>query len=267
MTAVSVLIPTFNRSSALAVTLTSLCFQSFDDFEIIIADQSEQDCRDSNTPLMTAIRLLETRSVTVRLERNLPRRGMAQQRQFLLDLATGPHSLFIDDDLVLEPYVIPLLHDVLTRERCGFAGNAVIGLSYLDDVRPHEQQLELWHGNVEPEHITPEDAKWHRHKLHNAANLWHVQNAYDASPDSPLLYKVAWVGGCVMYDTAKLRAAGGFTFWKDLPASHCGEDVLAQLRVAKKFGGCGVMPSGAYHQELETTVPDRRVDAPHYLGV
>ncbi len=267
MAEVSVLIPTCNRPAALAVTLASLCFQGTYDFDVVIADQSERDCREDNAPLLTAIRLLETRGVNVRVERNIPRRGMAQQRQFLLDRSRAAYSLFIDDDLVLEPYVIRMLRAVLRREECGFAGNAVIGLSYRNDVRPDEQAIEYWQGRVTPENVKPGSPEWRRHKLHNAANLWHVQQRLQPSPESPLLYKVAWVGGCVMYHTGKLRDAGGFGFWKELPRSHCGEDVLAQLRVAARFGGCGVLPSGAYHQELETTVPDRRVNAPEYLPV
>jgi hypothetical protein len=70
-----------------------------------------------------------------------------------------------------------------------------------------------------------------------------------------------------MYDTAKLRSTGGFTFWEKLPPVHCGEDVLAQLRVMKEYGGCGILPSGVYHQELTTTLPDRTVNAPEYLHV
>jgi hypothetical protein len=30
-------------------------------------------------------------------------------------------------------------------------------------------------------------------------------------------------------------------------------------------GGCGLIPSGVYHQELPTTVTDRRADAPRVL--
>lgn len=267
MPAVSVLVPTCNRPAALAVTLSSLCFQELLDFDVLIADQSEQDCRSGNAPLLATIRLLETRGIRVSVERNYPPRGMAQQRQFLLDRAEAPYCLFLDDDLLLEPYVIRMLHGVLQREHCGFTGNAVIGLSYADDVRPGEQAIEYWDGKVLPEKVTPGSREWQRHRLHNAANLWHVQRGLDATPASPVLYKVAWVGGCVMYDTAKLRDTGGFGFWKELPHRHCGEDVLAQLRVAARFGGCGVLPSGAYHQELETTVPDRRVNAPEYLRV
>jgi hypothetical protein len=76
----------------------------------------------------------------------------------------------------------------------------------------------------------------------------------------------AWIGGCVLYDSARLRAAGGFGFWRELPPEHCGEDVLAQLRVMARFGGCGLIPSGACHQELPTTVPWRRHDAPRLLA-
>jgi hypothetical protein len=32
-----------------------------------------------------------------------------------------------------------------------------------------------------------------------------------------------------------------------------------------RYGGCGLIPSGVYHQELPTTLADRRVNAPHVL--
>jgi hypothetical protein len=32
-----------------------------------------------------------------------------------------------------------------------------------------------------------------------------------------------------------------------------------------RFGGCGIIPSGVYHQELPTTILNRDVDAPHVL--
>ncbi|WP_432812908.1 hypothetical protein [Pantanalinema sp. GBBB05] len=32
-----------------------------------------------------------------------------------------------------------------------------------------------------------------------------------------------------------------------------------------RYGGCGIMPSGVYHQELPTTVYDRSQDAPLLL--
>lgn len=267
MNKVTVLIPTFNRKNALAITLSSLCFQSYKGFDIVISDQSENDIYTGDASLETVIRLLKEKGHEVLAIRNFPPRGMAQQRQFLLEQSRSPCSLFLDDDLILEPYVIENLLTILEEEKCGFVGNAVIGLSYLDNVRPHQQHIEFWDERVLPEVILPGDRKWERHKLHNAANLYHVQKKLNVIPNAPLKYKVAWIGGCVMYDTLKLREAGGFDFWRELPVKHCGEDVLAQLRVARIFGGCGVMPSGVYHQELQTTVPDREVNAPEYLRI
>jgi hypothetical protein len=154
---------------------------------------------------------------------------------------------------------------VIKEEKCGFTGSAVIGLSYLEDHRPHEQACELWEGPVEPEEVTPENPAWQRYRLHNAANLYHVQKRMGATPEKPLRYKVAWIGGCVMYDTQKLREAGGFDFWREMPKEHSGEDVFIQLRLQKRYGGCGIMPSGAYHLELPTTIPNREFDAPKVL--
>jgi GT2 family glycosyltransferase len=263
----TVLIPTYNRAEALTVTVTSLCFQTDKDFDVIISDQSEENILEKDASFQTAVNLLRTKGHQVEVFRNLPARGMAQQRYFLLGLSKTHFSLFIDDDIILESFVILNLRKTLEEDGCGFVGNAVIGLSYKNEIRLHEQNIEFWDGKVEPEEIIPGSKAWERYKLHNAANILHIQQKYAATPVLPRKYKIAWVGGCVMYDTEKLKAAGGFDFWKSLPEKHCGEDVLAQLRVMKKSGGCAIIPSGAYHQELKTTVPDRKINAPEYLGI
>ena len=262
---VDVLIPTCDRAAALAVTLTSLCAQRFLDFRVVISDQSTQGTPFARGEVQAALRVLQAHGHPIALHQHLPRRGMAEHRQFLLDQARGELALCIDDDVILEPDLLARLVSVLGAERCGFVGSAVIGLSHIDDVRPAEQGIELWEGPVQPETVRPGSGAWERHKLHNAANLLHVQRALAIEGDASLRYRVAWVGGCVLYDVGKLRACGGFQFWRALPTEHCGEDVLAQLRVMARFGGCGVLPSGAYHQELPTTVRDRRVNAPEVL--
>ena len=264
---VDVLVPTRNRPTALAATLATLIGQSWRGFDLVVADQSDGQAGYASDEAASIVRVLQARGHEVRLLRNLPRRGLAHQRQFLLDQARAPMALFLDDDVLLEPDLIERLVQALRRGRCGFVGSAVIGLSYRDDVRPHQQAIEFWDDAVLPERVTPGTAAWQRHLLHNAANLWHVQRAHLAAGGAPRLYKLAWVGGCVLYDTRKLRDAGGFGFWSELPVEHCGEDVLAQLRVMARDGGCGLLPSGAYHQELPTTVPCRDVDAPKVLDL
>ena len=259
---VSVLIPTYNRPEALAATLTAVAAQSLRGLDVVIADQGDADrgeqCAAQSRTVRTLCRLLELHGGTVRLLVNLPRRGIAQQRQFLLERATGRFSLFLDDDVILEADALERMLRALEDEGCGFTGMPLIGLSYRDDRRPHEQVLEPWEGPVRPEVVRPGSIAWRRHLLHNAANALHAGEGLRGESR----YKVAWIGGCVLYDTAKLREVGGFEFWKELPDHHCGEDVLVQLRLLERHGGFGLLPSGAYHQELPTTITDRGLNAP-----
>jgi glycosyltransferase involved in cell wall biosynthesis len=263
---ITVLIPSCNRPSALAVTLTGLCFQDYRDFTVVISDQSNTLVY-HDPSIRMAIRLLEKKGHQVRQLTNLPRRGLAQQRQFLLDSVASHYCLYLDDDVLLEPFVIGNMLQAQEEEDIGFVGQALIGLSYRNDYRPHQQAIELWEGPVEPELVTPHHASWQRHALHNAANILHVQEKMQLAPDMQRKYKVAWVGGCVLYDVQKLRETGGFEFWKEIPEEHVGEDVLAQLRVMKRYGGCGLIPSGAYHQEAPTTIANRKFDIPKELAL
>ncbi len=262
---VDVLIPTFERPAALAVTLATLIGQTCRCFRVIVSDQSEGSRPLEAGEVQAVVRVLRARGHAVELRRHLPRRGLAEQRQFLLDQARASYVLFLDDDVILEPDLIERLLRAIREQGCGFVGSAVAGLAYQHVVRPQEEAIEFWEGPVHPEVVRPGEAAWQRHRLHNACNLLHVAQRLGISAERQRLYKVAWVGGCVLYDTAKLRSAGGFSFWRELPREHCGEDVLAQLRVMAGYGGCGVIPSGAFHLDLPTTVPDRCNDAPKIL--
>lgn len=260
-----VLIPTFNRPAALAATLATLACQTTRRFRVVISDQSTEHVSVDDGAVQACLRLMEAHGQEVEVCRRTGRQGMAEQRAFLLDRSSTAYALFLDDDLLLEPFVVQEMLSVLRVEQCGFVGSGVIGLSYADDRRPSEQAIEFFDGPVEPERVRPGMPSFERYRLHNAANLWHVQQELPYTPSKPGRYRVAWVGGCVMYDVAKLRECGGFDFWRDLPHAHAGEDVLAQLHVMERYGGCGVIPSGVYHQERATAGRDARVGASSVL--
>jgi GT2 family glycosyltransferase len=264
---IDVLIPTCNRPCALAVTLTALHAQTFPDFRVIVSDQSEHQSAFEKLEVKALLRILKTNGRDVLAHRHVPRRGLAEQRAFLLSEVTAPYCLFLDDDVVLEKDVIERLYDAIRDQQCGFVGSALHGLSFIEDVRPHQQHIEFWESRVLPESVNSAGPAWARHHLHSAANLFHVQRKLGMHGGQTRLYRVAWIGGCVLFDTEKLRAVGGFGFWTQLPRNHCGEDVLAQLRVMERFGGCGMIPSGAYHMELPTTVTTRDTDAARVLPV
>ena len=266
MSTVDVLVPTYRRPAALAATLATVAGQTVPEMRVVVSDQTEAPEVGVGDEACAVLRFLEARGHRVEVHQGRPRRGVAEQRQFLLSRARARYALFLDDDVLIEADLVARLLRAIGSQGCGFVGSALIGLSYVCDERPAEQEIELWEDRVQPEALDPSMPEWDRHRLHSAANLWHVQRRLGISPEDQRVYKVAWVGGCVLYDVDKLRGAGGFEFWEELPLHSAGEDVVAQLRVMARFGGCGVIPSGAYHQELPTTLPVREVDAPYVLS-
>ncbi|MFD0822984.1 glycosyltransferase, partial [Micromonospora zhanjiangensis] len=210
----------------------------------------------------TLVRALRHRGRPVLLTRRLPRRGLAEHRAFLLDRSAARYVLCLDDDVWLEPGTVDRLLAAIEELGCGFVGNGLHGLSYLDDVRPETHRLyEPWPGRPTPERVRPDTPAWDRARIHSAANLLHVTAELGLTDGRWQAYKVSWIGGCVLFDRAKLLASGGFDFWPRLDERHQGEDVAVQLAVLERYGGAGVLPSGAYHLESPTTVTERDVEA------
>jgi glycosyltransferase involved in cell wall biosynthesis len=255
---VDVLIPTCRRKTGLAVVLTSLLGQTFTDFDVVVSDQSDDGGYLDSIEIATLVRALQRRGHHVDLYHHLPRRGMAEQRQFLFERSRAPYVHYLDDDVLLDPPVLGRMLGVIQREGCGFVGAAAAGLQYLTDVRPHQQGIEVWEGPVTPEPFTPETVPWERHLINNAANPLHLEEKLAAADDRVIRYKVAWVGGAnVLYDREKLLQVGAFGFWPRLPRQHAGEEVVVQWLLIRRYGGCGILPCGTYHLGLPTEVPDR----------
>jgi glycosyltransferase involved in cell wall biosynthesis len=267
MALVDVLIPTYNRKTGLAVVLAGLLGQTFTDFDVVISDQTEPaEPYLESIEIATLVRALRWHGHEVTLIRNLPRRGMAQQRHQLLDASRAPYVHFLDDDVVLEPRVMERMLGVLRAEGCGFVGAPATGLEHLHDVRPHQQQIEVWNGPVTPEPFDEQYTAFDRHLINNAANPLHLEQRL-VRDGQPVRYRVSWVGGAnVLYDREKLLSVGGFSWWERLPREHAGEEVVAQWLLIRKYGGCGILPAGTYHLGLPTNVEDRTSNAGDLFG-
>ncbi len=258
---IEVLVPTRDRPTELATTLAGLASQDHP-FDVLVSDQSDGPASFETPPAAVLLRVLAGHGRRIRTTRHLPRRGLAEHRAAMVAASSAPFALFCDDDVWLEPGVVARLHEAIVELGCGLVGAAVQGLSFLHDQRPAElEPFERWPGRPEPELIEPGRPAWQRWTLHNAANPAHLARRHLRPGERWLAYKIAWVGGCVLYDRAVLDAVGGFDFWPDLPPAACGEDVLVQHRVLARAGGAGILPSGAVHLESPTTVPDRTVQA------
>jgi glycosyltransferase involved in cell wall biosynthesis len=95
MTAVSVVVPTYNRSSRLGSTLQSALDQTLTDIEVVVVDDASTD---------------DTRSVAtsfddprVRYLRHETNEGGAAARNTGIEAATGEYVAFLDDDDVWDP--------------------------------------------------------------------------------------------------------------------------------------------------------------------
>jgi hypothetical protein len=255
MATVDVLLPTIERRTSLTMTLGGLAAQSVTDLRVIVADQSAAFAGD-DPAVQTLARVIEARGGAVEWHHRPPRHGIAEQRDFLLLQARAGTVLFLDDDVLMEPWVVGRLLEVLAEEGCAFVGAFPAGLSHRDDVRPAQQAIDYWDGPVRPEAVDPGSPEWERWQLHRAANLYHVGRALP--PGESRRYKVAWLASCILYDRRKLEAVGGFSFWDRLPRYHSGEEVLVQNLLMRRWGGCGVVPSGTYYSQAPTTTLNDR---------
>ncbi len=251
MALVDILLPTCNRLTSFVMTLSGVATQSLADLRLIVSDQSAEPVLDARV-VQSLGRAIEARGGVVEWHRRFPSQGIAEQRDFLLRRASAGMVLYLDDDVLMEPWVIERLADTQREQRCAFVGAFPAGLSFCDDVRPEQQAIEYWEGRVEPEAVEPGSAAWERWHLHRAANLHHV--AQSLPPGTCRLYKVAWVASCILYDRSKLLQVGGFGFWPRLPRFHSGEEVLVQNVLMRRWGGCAIVPSGTYYAELPSTV-------------
>lgn len=243
------------------MTLSGVASQTVTELQVVVSSQGRHKAEDSHVSQALG-RVIQARGGSIEWHHR-EARGIAEQRHFLLGRAEAGAVLFLDDDIFMEPFVIERLLSVLETDRCGFVGAFPTGLTFVDDVRPEQQQIELWEGPVRPEVVEKDGPGWERWHLHRAANLYHVAHKLALPPEGFLRYKVAWVASCVLYSREKLLEIGGFSFWTRLPRYHKAEDVLVQNLLMRRFGGCGVVPSGTYHAEVETTTfsPNGTIDA------
>ena len=250
-TSVDILLPTYNRLPSLIMCLSGIAGQTCSNFRLILSDQSETPVKD-NQVIQSLIRVIEARGGTVEYHYRVPSKGIAEQRDFLLKEATAEYVLYLDDDVWMEPQVLETLLKTIREQQCGFVGAFPNGLSYRDDIRPEQQHVEFWNGQVLPETISPDTPEWQRNVLHRAANLYHV--SLQVPGGEQRLYKVAWIAACILYDREKLLEIGGFSFWDRLPRFQSGEEVLVQNLMMRLWGGCSIMPSGTYFSETPSTV-------------
>jgi hypothetical protein len=257
---VDVVVPGAWSSVGLAATLASLASQRYPAFSVAFA---RPQGRSTASPVPDLCSILEARGHPVRIVDVPARLTPGGRRQALLDGATAPYVMVVEDDVFLEPDLLGRMVAAIRAMRCGLVGSAAIDLRYRDEHRPAEQAIEFWDGRVRPEEIAFGSRPWARRRLHRGANLEHLRQRLPRTRDR--LYRIADVRGCVLYDAVELRAAGGFEDRRPSIAPVSVE-TSAQLRILARAGGAGLFPSGVYLLTPARTRPlrDRLVARPHH---
>jgi glycosyltransferase involved in cell wall biosynthesis len=84
----SIILPTRDRAAMLRRAVSSVCRQSFPDFELIIVDDGSAECHAADLPSDPRIRII----------RNSVSLGAAQARNIGIEAAQGTYISFLDDD-------------------------------------------------------------------------------------------------------------------------------------------------------------------------
>ena len=101
--------------------------QTLPRFRVVVSDQTEEAPSFEAREVAAVVRTLEATGRRVELRRHLPRRGMAEHRDSLLERARAPYALFLDDDVLLEHDLLERLLGAIRRAGSGFVGSALVG--------------------------------------------------------------------------------------------------------------------------------------------
>lgn len=93
---VSILLPTYNRAQLLPRCIMSVLSQTYENWELIIADDGSSD---NTSNEVQKLKLLDERIIYHKNKRNI---GLPQNRNISLSLASGDLVWFIEDDMILK---------------------------------------------------------------------------------------------------------------------------------------------------------------------
>lgn len=106
---VSIILPTWNRARTLREAITSVHAQSYQNWQLVIADDGSID---DTEHVLAAESARDPRIVALRLEH----RGVSAARNSALDAATGEYIAFLDSDKVWDPDFLQTMVAVLDAE-------------------------------------------------------------------------------------------------------------------------------------------------------
>ncbi len=111
---VSIILPTYNRCHLLEKCINSVFAQTFQKWELIVADDGSLD------DTQAVIAEISKRDSRIKYHRNANNQGLPRNRNIAISLAKYDLIMFIEDDLILDPKCIEILihtYKLLNKEK------------------------------------------------------------------------------------------------------------------------------------------------------
>ena len=222
---ISVIVTTYNRESVLRLCLESLVCQTTSEFEVIVADDGSND--QTTETIKEYSEKLNLKYIWQ------SKRGwqLSKSRNNGIALSRSPAVVFIDADILLNPFAVQAYQDIFERNP-----DRAIGAYYrylppmeitVEDVR--ERWGKLYDGNLprlnhpdwNPEDSTLKDMR----EVHLQMQLFEDEDKLWYTPFS-------LIGGNLMIPKHILDEVG---WWDESFQCHGGEDAEISLRIAEKY--------------------------------
>ncbi|MDB6118641.1 MAG: glycosyl transferase family 2 [Verrucomicrobiaceae bacterium] len=216
---VSALLPTRNRAPLLARFLQSLAEQTVSPAEIVICDASDDG---STETVVNAARAAWSDTRVQWTYQRAQRRGLAPQRNQAVASASQTFVWFLDDDIILEPECLEVLHHVAASdEGVGGVTATITNQPYLPP-GPYVRGLMRWF------------ERSRERETYASACVGPGWTFYpDASANMPATMPAEWIcGGCSLYRKAALPSPAVPDHFE---GGAIGEDLAASLHVARQW--------------------------------
>ncbi len=227
---VSIILPTYNRSSLVRRCVDSVLKQTYTNWELIISDDGSKD--DTAAVVMEFMKL----DSRIRGNINSSNQGSPRNRNIALAMATGELTLYIEDDLILYPDFLEVM--IYTYDLLRSRGiKAIVVPRLIETIDPRTEAVNQAAKKNVPFLI----------------NRWtgEIFNNYSKDFGGKLM-EVVIGHACSLYDTSVLREARGYTE-NTYKRNYCREESDLQLRLAKKGYRYYFQPKAvAHHAKIST---------------
>jgi len=230
----SIVIPTRNRAESLKnISIPSLLNQTFDDFELIVWDASDNS--DSQVVIEEFISKYPNLDIKYF---HASRKGLASQRNDSIRVASGDIILFIDDDVSLDPKFLEELSKIYANDKEHIIGGAQGIILTPNSTKNTLKSVLIWVYSFL--FMLPRASKYQKVLVSGRYTSFSPSRAQKSYNDNVVIdFDLEWLSGCCMsyrreiFDKYRLRfderfeKFGGYAYMEDGDFSY---------RVFKKLG-------------------------------